>query len=153
MLETLIVLLFILQCCHLVIQCGMTRWQGMRKTMERMVIIIIIIIQGEITSRLNLGCAYYHSVQNLLSSCLLSQKTKMEIYRILHGWYFIHYIEGRIHIEDIENAEDIGPSGDELTESWRKLHNEELHNFYSFPNTIVKQNEMSSACSMNGRKE
>jgi hypothetical protein len=27
------------------------------------------------------------------------------------------------------------------SEIWRKLHNEELHNFYSFPN-IIKQNKL-----------
>jgi hypothetical protein len=29
-----------------------------------------------------------------------------------------------------------GPKRDEVTGGWRKLHNEELHNFYSSPNTI-----------------
>jgi hypothetical protein len=29
-----------------------------------------------------------------------------------------------------------GPGGDEVTGDWRKLHNEELHNFYSSPNII-----------------
>jgi hypothetical protein len=29
-----------------------------------------------------------------------------------------------------------GPTRDEVTEDWRKLHNEELHNLYSSPNTI-----------------
>jgi hypothetical protein len=29
-----------------------------------------------------------------------------------------------------------GPKGDEVTGKWRKLHNEELHIFYSSPNTI-----------------
>jgi hypothetical protein len=33
---------------------------------------------------------------------------------------------------------------DEVTEGWRKLHNEELRNFYS--------PEMGQACSMNGKK-
>jgi hypothetical protein len=28
------------------------------------------------------------------------------------------------------------PRGDEVTEDWRKLHNEELHNLYSSPNII-----------------
>jgi hypothetical protein len=30
----------------------------------------------------------------------------------------------------------IGPKRDEVTGGWRKLHNEELHNLYSSPNTI-----------------
>jgi hypothetical protein len=29
-----------------------------------------------------------------------------------------------------------GPMGDELTEGWRKLHNEELHNLCSSPSII-----------------
>jgi hypothetical protein len=29
-----------------------------------------------------------------------------------------------------------GPNRDEVTGGWRKLHNEELHNFYSLPNII-----------------
>jgi hypothetical protein len=29
-----------------------------------------------------------------------------------------------------------GPKRDEVTGDWRKLHNEELHNLYSSPNTI-----------------
>jgi hypothetical protein len=37
-----------------------------------------ICMHEEIKSRLNLGNAYYHSVQSLLSSCLLSRK--VEIY-------------------------------------------------------------------------
>jgi hypothetical protein len=29
-----------------------------------------------------------------------------------------------------------GPKRDEETGGWRKLHNEEVHNFYSFPSII-----------------
>jgi hypothetical protein len=29
-----------------------------------------------------------------------------------------------------------GPKRDEVAGDWRKLHNEELHNFYSSPNMI-----------------
>jgi hypothetical protein len=31
-----------------------------------------------------------------------------------------------------------GLKRDELTEDWRKLHNEELHNLYSLPNIISR---------------
>jgi hypothetical protein len=40
-------------------------------------------IQEEIKSRLKLGNACYYSVQNLLSSSLLSKKLKIKIYRIV----------------------------------------------------------------------
>ena len=48
-------------------------------------------IQEEIKGRLNLGNACYYSAQNLLSSCLISKKLKIKIYRtiilpvVLHG--------------------------------------------------------------------
>ena len=40
-------------------------------------------IQEEIKSRLKVGNACYYSVQNLLSSSLLSKKLKIKIYRII----------------------------------------------------------------------
>jgi hypothetical protein len=40
-------------------------------------------IQEEIKSRLKLGNACYYSVQNLLSSSLLSKKLTIKIYRII----------------------------------------------------------------------
>jgi hypothetical protein len=41
------------------------------------------LIQEEIKRRLNLGNACYHSVQNLLSSRLLSKNIKIRIYRTI----------------------------------------------------------------------
>jgi hypothetical protein len=48
-----------------------------------------------------------------------------------------------------------GPKRDEVTGEWRKLHNEELHNLYSFPDIIrqVKANEVGGACGTHGRGE
>jgi hypothetical protein len=40
-------------------------------------------IQEEIKSRLNSGNAYHHSVQDLLSSSLLSKNMKIKIYRTI----------------------------------------------------------------------
>jgi len=40
-------------------------------------------IQEEIKCRLKSGKAYYHSVQNLLSSCLLSNNLKIKIHRTI----------------------------------------------------------------------
>jgi hypothetical protein len=34
------------------------------------------------------------------------------------------------------------PKRDEMTEDWRKLHNEELHNLHSLPNTIRTSKSM-----------
>jgi hypothetical protein len=46
-----------------------------------------------------------------------------------------------------------GPKRDEVTGEWRKLHNEELHNLYSFPDIIrqVKANEVGGACGTHWR--
>jgi hypothetical protein len=41
------------------------------------------LIQEEIKKRLNSGNACYHSVQNLLSSCLLSKNIKIRIYKTI----------------------------------------------------------------------
>jgi hypothetical protein len=38
---------------------------------------------AEIKSRLNSGNAYYHSVHNILSSCLLSINIKIAVYRTI----------------------------------------------------------------------
>jgi hypothetical protein len=40
-------------------------------------------IQEEIKRRLNSGNACYHSVQNLLSPCVLSRNTKIRIYKTI----------------------------------------------------------------------
>jgi hypothetical protein len=42
-------------------------------------------MQEEIKSRLNSGNACYHSVQNLLSSCLLSRNIKVKIYETINS--------------------------------------------------------------------
>jgi hypothetical protein len=36
-----------------------------------------------------------------------------------------------------------GPKRDEVTRGWRKLHNEELYNFYSSP-SIIRRNKSRS---------
>jgi hypothetical protein len=38
--------------------------------------------------------------------------------------------------EPLKKIKIFGPMRDEVTGGWRKLHNEELHNFYSSPNII-----------------
>ena len=93
-------------------------------------------IQEEIKSRLKLGNACYYSVQNLLSSSLLSKKLKIKIYRniilpvVLYGcgsWSLKLGEERRLRVfENRVLRRVFGPKRDEVTGEWRKLHNEEL---------------------------
>ena len=97
-------------------------------------------IQEEIKSRLKLGNACYHSVQNLLSSRLLSKNLKINIYRtiilpvVLYGcetWSLtMRVFENRVL------RKVFGAKRDEVTGEWRKLHNEELNDLYSLPNIV-----------------
>jgi hypothetical protein len=102
----------------------------------------------EIKSRLNLGNACYHSVQSLLSSCLLSRNIEVKIYKtiilpvVLYGYETrsLRLREGhRLRVFENRVLRRIfGPKRDEVTLEWRKLHSEELHNLYSSPD-IVRQ--------------
>jgi len=111
-------------------------------------------IQEEIKSRLKLGNAFYHSVQNLLSSRLLSKNLKIKIYRtiilpvVLYGcetWSLTLREERRLRVFEIRVFRKVfGPKRDEVTGEWRKLHNEELNDLYSLPNIVrvVKSGQM-----------
>ena len=98
-------------------------------------------IQEEIKSRLKLGNACYYSVQNLLSSSLLSKYLKIKIYRtiilpvVLYGceiWSLTLREEHRLRVSEKRVLRRVfGPKRDELTGEWRKLHNEELSVLYS----------------------
>ena len=93
-------------------------------------------IQEEIKSRLKLGNTCYYSVQNLLSSSLLSKKLKIKIYRtitlpaVLYGcetWSLTLREERRLRVfENRVLMTVLGTKRDEVTGEWRKLHNEEL---------------------------
>ena len=83
-------------------------------------------IQEEIKSRLKSTNTCYHSLQNLLSSSLLSKNLKIKIHRtiilpvVLYGcetWSFTLREERRLR--------------DEVTGEWKMLHNEELSDLYS----------------------
>jgi hypothetical protein len=104
------------------------------------------LIQEEIKRRLNLGNACYHSVQKLLSSCLLTINIKIRTFKIvilsmvLYGcetWSLTLRKERRRRVfENTVLRRISGAKRDEVTGDWRKLHNEELHNLYSSPNII-----------------
>jgi len=111
-------------------------------------------IQEEIKSRLKLGHACYYSVQNLLSSSLLSKNLKTKIYRTIllpvvlcgceTGSLTLRE-ERRLRVfEDRVLRRVFGPKGDEVTGEWRKLHKEELSDLYSLPNIVrmVKSRRM-----------
>jgi len=95
-----------------------------------------ISIAEEIKSRLRLGNACYYSVQNLLSSRLLSKNVKMKIYRtiilpvVLYGcetWSLTLWEERRLGLfENTVLRRIFGPRRDEVTGEWSRLHNEEL---------------------------
>jgi hypothetical protein len=96
-------------------------------------------IHEEIKSRLNSGYACYHSVQSLLTSHLLSRNVKVKIYKtirlpvVLYGcdtWSVTLREDHRLRVLENRVLRRIfGPKTDEVTGEWRKLRNEELHNF------------------------
>jgi len=103
-------------------------------------------IQEEKKSRLKLGNAYYLSVQNLLSSNLLSKNLKIKIYRtvvlqfVVYGcetWSLTLREERRLRVFENRVLRRIfGLKRDEVTGEWRKLHNEELNDLYCSPNIV-----------------
>ena len=102
-------------------------------------------IQEEIKSSLKSVNACHHSMQNLVSSSLLSKNIKIKIYRtilpvVLCGcetWSLTLREECRLSVFDNRVQWSIlGLKRDEVTGEWRKLHNEELNDPYSSPNII-----------------
>ena len=92
------------------------------------------------------GNACYHSVQNLLSSRLLSKNIKIKKYRtiilpvVLYGcetWSLTLREERKLRVfENMVLRRIFGPSRDEVTGEWRRLHNGELNDLYSSPNIV-----------------
>jgi len=87
----------------------------------------------EIKNRLRSGNACYHSVQNLLSSRLLSKNVKIKIYRtvVLYGceaWSLTLREERKLRVfENMVLRRIFGPRRDEVTGEWTRMHNEELN--------------------------
>jgi hypothetical protein len=102
-------------------------------------------IRDAIKSRLSSGNTCYHSVQNLLSSRLISKNLKIKIYKtvilpvVLYGcktWSLTLGEERRLRVFENRVLRKIfGPKREE-DGSWRKLHNDELHDLYSSPNIV-----------------
>ena len=119
--------------------------------MARCIIIIIIFffkylgttltnqnsIQEEIKSGLKSGNACYYSVQNLLSSSLLSKNLKIKIYRTIslsvifyrcETWSLTWRKERRLRVLENRVLRRIfWLKRDEVTGEWKKLNNEELN--------------------------
>ena len=101
-----------------------------------------------------LGNACYYSMQNLLSSSFLSKTLKTKIYRniilpvVLCGcetWSLTLREERRLRVfENRVLRRGFVPKRGEITGEWRKLHKEELRDFYSLSNIVreVKSRRM-----------
>jgi len=97
-------------------------------------------IAEEIKSRLRSGNACYRSVQNILSSRLLSKNLKIKINRsiilavVLYGyetWLMTLREEMKLRVfENMVLRRIFGPRKDEVRGEWRILHNEELNDLY-----------------------
>jgi hypothetical protein len=92
-------------------------------------------IHDEIKIRLNSGNACYYSVQNLLSSRLISKNLKIKIYKtvvllvVLYGcetWCLTLGEEHRLRVFENRVLRIFGPKREE-DGSWTKLRNDELH--------------------------
>jgi len=91
-------------------------------------------IHEEIQSRMNSGNACYRSVQNVLSSSLLSKNLNIKICRtiilpvVLYGcetWLLTLREERRLRVfENWVLSRIFGSKRDEVTGEWRKLLNE-----------------------------
>jgi hypothetical protein len=91
------------------------------------------------------------------------ENVKMRIYKtiilpmVLYGcetWSLTLREEHRLRVFENRVLRVFGPRRDEVTREWRKLHNEELRDLYSFLSIIrmIKSRRMGWVCSPNGRK-
>jgi len=78
---------------------------------------------------------------------LLSKNFKIKIYRtiilpvVLYGcetWLLTFWEERKLWVfENMVLRRIFGPRRDEVTGEWRRLHDEELNDLYSSPNTVL----------------
>ncbi|KAJ4429209.1 hypothetical protein ANN_26212 [Periplaneta americana] len=100
----------------------------------------------EIKRKINMGNAFYYSVEKLLSSSLLSKNLKVRIYKtvilpvvlyVCETWTFTLREEQRLRVFENKVLRKIfGAKRDEVTGEWRKLHNAELQALYLSPDII-----------------
>jgi hypothetical protein len=100
-------------------------------------------IHDEVKSRLNSGNACYYSVQNILSSRLISKNLKIKIYKtvilpfVLYGfesWSLILREEHRLRVF-VNTVLIFGPKREE-DRSWRRLRNDDLYSLYPSSNVV-----------------
>jgi len=126
-----------------------------------------ICIQEEIKTRLKLGNAWYYSVQNLLSSSLLSKTLKIKIYRTIilpvvlyrcETWLLTLREERSLQVFENKVLRRVfGHKRGEVTGEWRKLHKEELKGSL-LPTQYcgggkIEKNEVGGACGAYGGGE
>jgi len=114
-------------------------------------------IAEEIKSRLRSGVACYHSVQDLLSSRLLSKNLKIKLFRniilrvVLCGcetWSLTLREERKLRVfENMVLRRIFGPRREEVMGKWRRMHNKELNDLYSSPSIVrvIKSRRMGWA--------
>jgi hypothetical protein len=104
------------------------------------------LMQEEIKRRLNSGNSCHRSVQNLLPFRLLSKNLRIRKYKtiilpmVLDGYETLSLAlreEYRLMVFEKRVFRRIfGEKRNKMTGGWRKLQNEELHNFQSSPSII-----------------
>jgi len=116
-----------------------------------------ISIREEIKMRFKSGNTCYHSVQNILSSSLLSKNIKSKVRRKIilpfvlyecETWSLTLREERRLRVFENRVLRRIfGRRRDEVTGEWSKLHNEELNDLYCSPNIVrvIKSRRMKWA--------